>query len=273
MAFTCTDGLPIDESPLYHPDDPFLNRDPRMAETLVQPGTAFLGFIYDPGAAKVENLTTGKMVTNTDSQFGSEYAAFNGLQLKKGVDATWSDDKQADPNMIIMRYADVLLMYAEAKMELGELDNSLYEAINQVRARAYGVAPTDTENYPAVTETNQDKLRTIIRNERHVEFGWENRRWFDLIRWKLAATALTRPICALPAKAGLTANIASGDYFFPKDVLPEIDENGLVDLTPIINTGKVRVIVPRSFDEKEYLWPIPTDEVKINDNLTQNPGY
>jgi len=273
LSYTCTDGLPVDKSPLYDPSNPFKNRDPRLAATMVVPGTAFLGHIYDPGAEKVLDLSSNKKVKNTDSQFGSEYAAFDGLMLKKGVDESWADDKKADPNIIIMRYADVLLMYAEAKMELGELDNSLYDAINLVRARAYGVNSTNTDNYPAVSETNQAKLRTIIRNERHVEFAWENRRWFDLIRWKIAEQALTRPICALPAKKGLADNIASGDYFFPKDTKPVIDENGLVDLTPIINTGKIRVIVPRSFNIRQYLWPIPTDEIKINDNLKQNPGY
>src|SRR5699024_10956522 len=122
--------------------------------------------------------------------------------------------------------------------------------------------------------TDQDKLRTIIRTERRVELAWENRRYFDLIRWKLAETVLTRPVVGLPQKSGLEANIASGDYFFPKNALPEIDENGLVNLQPLINTGKVRVVTQRNFQTKEYLWPIPTEETDINENLLpNNPGY
>jgi hypothetical protein len=172
-----------------------------------------------------------------------------------------------------MRYADVLLMYAEAKMELNEIDATVFNALNEIRARAYKVAVSAKDKYPAVTETNQAKLRTIVRNERHVELAWENRRWFDLIRWRLAEIALIRPICALPAKAGLTKNIASGDYFFPKGVLPEIDGNGLVDFTAMLATGKIRAVVPRNFAARQYLFPIPTKEILINQNIQQNPGY
>jgi len=272
-SYTCTDGLPIDKSPLYDPQHPFKNRDPRLAETTVEFGTPFLGYMYDPGAAKVENIKTGKLVKNKDSQLGDQYAPFDGLMLKKGVDDSWADDMKADLNIIVMRYADVLLMYAEAKMELGEIDDSLFSALNQVRARAYGVSPDDVNQYPVITETDQAKLRMIIRNERRVEFAWEGRRFFDLIRWKIADIALSRPIVALPTKSGLAANIASGDYFFPKNALPIVEENGLVDLSPLINTGKVRVVIQRGFQDKEYLWPIPTQEIKIDKSLTQNPDY
>ena len=273
-AYTCTDGLPIDQSDLYDPQHPFQNRDPRLPETIVQFGTPHLGYIYDPGAKQVLELSTGEMVDNKETQFSSQFASYNGLDLKKGVDESWVDDKKADPNIIIMRYADVLLMYAEAKMELNEIDQSVLDALNQVRARAYKVSPEATSAYPAITETDQGKLRTIIRTERHVELAWENRRYFDLIRWKLAETVLSRPVVALPQKEGLAANISSGDYFFPKNVLPDVDENGLVDLQPLINTGKVRVVTNRSFQTKEYLWPIPTEETDINENLLpNNPGY
>lgn len=273
-SYTCTDGLPIDESPLYDPQHPFRNRDPRLAETMPEFGKPFLGYVYDPGAKKVLEVSTGKMVTNRETQFSSQFASYNGLDLKKGVDGSWVDDKKADPNIIIMRYADVLLMYAEAKMELNEIDQSVFDALNLVRARAYKVDPSATSLYPSVHETDQDKLRTIIRTERRVELAWENRRYFDLIRWKLAETVLTRPVVGLPQKSGLEANIASGDYFFPKNALPEIDENGLVNLQPLINTGKVRVVTQRNFQTKEYLWPIPTEETDINENLLpNNPGY
>ena len=65
-------------------------------------------------------------------------------------------------------------MYAEAKIELGQIDQSVLDAINQVRARAYGVDYTNTAAYPAVTTTDQQKLRTILRTERRVEFAKED---------------------------------------------------------------------------------------------------
>jgi SusD family. len=272
-AYTCTDGLPVDESPLFDPQHPFENRDPRCAATMVEFGTPHLGFIYDPGAEKVLNLTTDKMVTNKDALLNDQFAAYNGMCLKKGVDEEWTDDKKTETDIKLMRYADVLLMYAEAKMELNEIDASVLEAINRVRARAYKVSHTQINDYPAVTETDQNRLRTIIRNERRVELAWENRRWFDLLRWRLAEIALVRPVYALPVKEGLIANIASGDYFFPKGVLPEIDENGLVDLSPLFATGKIRAVVQRKFDTRQYLYPIPSKEVQINNNIKQNPGY
>jgi len=272
-SYTCTDGLPIDESPLFDRVNPFKNRDPRCAATFVEFGTEHLGFIYDPGATTVLNVSTGTNITNKDALLNDQYAAYNGMCLKKFVDQDWVTYKETDMDSKIMRYADVLLMYAEAKIELEEIDASTLDAINQVRARAYKVAANQTTLYPAVTETDQAKLRTILRNERHVELAWENRRWFDLIRWRLAEIALVRPVYGLPIKAGLAANIASGDYFFPKGALPKIDENGLVDFSTMYGTGKIRAVVPRSFDKRQYLFPIPSKEVIINENIKQNPGY
>ena len=273
-SYTCTDGKPIDESDRFDRKLPFKNRDPRCAATFVEFGTPHLGFIYDPGAATVLNLSTNTMVTNKDALLNDQYAAYNGMCLKKGVDQDWVTYKETDMDVKIMRYADVLLMYAEAKIELDEIDGSTLNAINEVRARAYKKVPTQITTYPAVMETDQDRLRTILRTERRVELAWENRRWFDLIRWKLAEVAMVRPVYALPVKAGLQANIASGDYFFPQGPLPEIDENGLVDFSAMHQTGKIRAVVPRSFDKRQYLFPIPSKDILINpENMYPNPGY
>ena len=72
-----------------------------------------------------------------------------------------------------MRYADVLLMYAEAKIELNEIDNSVLNAINSVRARAYGVDAANVAMYPAVTTTDQTELRKTVRIERRMELANE----------------------------------------------------------------------------------------------------
>lgn len=272
-SFLCTDGLPIDESPLFSLTNPFKDRDPRLAATIVEFGTPHLGFIYDPSAKKVLNLTTNQMVKNNDSQLVNQFASYNGLLLKKGVDEEWMDDKQTDTDIKLMRYADVLLMYAEAKIELNQIDATVLSAINKIRARAYEVKEEDKTKYPSVNETNQNKLRTVLRTERRMELAWENRRWFDLIRWRLAEVALVRPVYALPTSVGLAENIASGDYFFPKGVIPDIDENSLVDFSKVYETGKIRITVPRSFSKRQYLLPIPAKERLINENISQNEGY
>lgn len=67
--------------------------------------------------------------------------------------------------IVIIRYADVLLMYAEAMIEKGTIDDSVLKAINQVRARAYGVKVEDVSNYPAVTTTDRlSFVQSCVRN-------------------------------------------------------------------------------------------------------------
>jgi len=273
-SFPCTDGLPIDESPLYNPRKPFENRDPRCTATITEFGTSFLGYVYDPNpnATTVLNINTGTKVKNKDTRSVDTYASYNGLVLKKGVDSDWSDDYYMDADIIIMRYADVLLMYAEAKIELNDIDASTLDAINQVRARAYGVGVTATDKYPAVTTTDQSQLRKILRMERRIEFAWENRRFYDLVRWKIADKALTKPIYGMLDVAALKSKVINANlWFFPGT--PEIDDDGLPDFTAMYNAGLIKLLVQRNFNNRQYLWPIPSKEIKINPNLTQNPDY
>lgn len=274
-AFPCDDGLPIDESPRYDPQNPFKNRDPRCIETIVEFGTPHVGFIYDPNpyATTVEDLSTGQMARNKDSRAVDQYASYNGLTLKKGVDESWGGNLRTDFDIILMRYADVLLMYAEAKIELDEIDDSVLDAINQVRARAYKKDVTDISNYPAVQNQNQTYLRKEIRNERRVELAWENRRYYDIIRWRIAEKVLIKPHYGILDPNDLKTKIVDkGLWFFPG--IPEIDEDWLPDFTAMYNEGLIKILAERAFDkERQYLWPIPTKDILINDNLEQNPGY
>lgn len=274
-AYPATDGLPIDESPLFDPRNPFENRDPRLKMTIVEFGTEHLGFVYDPNpyTTKVRNVSTGKMVNNKDTRSVDTYASYNGLTLKKGVDEDWSDNKQTDFDIRIMRYADVLLMYAEAKIELGEIDASTLNAINAVRARAYGVDVNNTTAYPALTTTDQTQLRKELRNERRIEFVWENRRFDDLLRWRLAEKALTRPNYGLLDPNDLKKKVVDKDlWFFPE--VPQIDEDWLADFSSMHDAGLIKQLVSRNFDkDRQYLFPIPSKEIMINKNLKQNPNY
>jgi len=273
-AYTCTDGLPIDESPLFNPRNPFQNRDPRCTETIVEFGTEHLGFIFDPhpNATEVLNVNTGEMVTNKDTKSYTQHCSYNGLMLRKWVTQEWRDVLYTDFPIIIMRYADVLLMYAEAKIELDEIDQSVLDAINKVRARAYGVDASATSEYPSITSTDQVELRRILRNERRVELAWEHRRFWDLQRWGLFEEALAKPYYGLLPINELIENIVDPDlWFWP--FTPEIDDNGIPDFDPMYEAGLIARLVVRSFDSKQYLWPIPNTEILINDNMEQNPGY
>jgi len=143
---------------------------------------------------------------------------------------------------VLVRYAEVLLTYAEAKIEGNDIDQSVYDAINQVRQRADVHMPVATTvNYPA-----QGDLRTLIRRERHVELAEENTlRLFDIRRWKIAATVM-------PGQAlGILNNYdhTRADY------------------------GSHVVVETRIWSDKDYLWAIPQSDIDVNKNLTQNTGW
>jgi len=275
-AYTCTDGLPIDESPLFDPHNPFNNRDPRCSMTIIPFGTNFIGYEYNPSpaAAQIMNYSTGKMVKNNDSRVNAQYASFNGLAWRKGIDETWTQNGfKVAPDMIIIRYAEVLMTYAEAKVELNEIDQSVLDALNTVRARAYGVNKSATDKYPAFTIQSQAKMRTQVHVERRMEFAKEHMRYSDIIRWKEAGTVMSKKAYGIlyPASACLEKVVKTGDWFWP--VTPQIDENGLPDFSNLEATGKVQVLSQRLWDDRQYLWPIPTTEIQINTNMVQNPGY
>jgi len=274
-AYLCTDGLPIDESPSFNPREPFKNRDPRCAYTIVEFQTPHLGIMYQPhpDSLQVWNFNTGRYQTNNDTRSVAQFTSYNGLVLKKGVDTDWSNDNLTDPDKIIMRFADVLLMFAEASIELNQIDQPVLDAINTVRARAYGVTADQVGSYPAITTTDQTELRKLVRTERRMEFAMEGLRYMDLIRWRIAEKVLNRDIYGMLDVAELRQKIVNqGLWFFPR--VPEIDEDGNPDFTAMYNAGLIQLLAIREFDEsKQYLWPIPTSEILINDNLKQNNGY
>jgi len=274
-SYLCTDGLPIDESPLFDPRNPFKNRDPRCTATIVEFQTPWLGFMYQPhpDTLKVTNFKTGGKVTNNDNRANAQFASFNGMMFKKGIDEDWTDDYKAENTNFIMRYADVLLMYAEAKTELGEIDQTMLDAsINKVRARAYKVAVTDKTKYPAVTSTDKAVVRKAVRIERRMELVLEGRRYEDLIRWKLADKLLSKDMYGMLDPADLRTKVVNkGLWFFPET--PQIDEDGDADFETMYNAGLVKLCAVRNFPSHQYLWPIPTKEILINSNLSQNQGY
>lgn len=295
-SFECVDGLPIDESPLFDPRNPFKNRDPRLLATIVpfgsfktndgrtsDMGSEHISKEYNPHPlhTRILNYSTNKLETNLDTKSNQNFCSWNGLVWKKGIDSDWGD-KQADNDLIFMRYADVLLMYAEAKIELNDIDTSVLNAINTVRERAYANSSFTT---PLVTTTNQAKLRYIIRNERRSELAFERLRYMDLIRWKLAdvimdggenyglaqITANASPN-VVQADSDLMVKVVNpGNWFW--GMTPQLDENGVADFKPLSDAGLCQLLSTSSFPERQYLWPIPANERRLNQNLTQNFGY
>jgi starch-binding outer membrane protein, SusD/RagB family len=137
-------------------------------------------------------------------------------------------------NFPIMRYADVLLMYAEASNEVSGPSADAIETVNQIRRRAYGFpiqTPNTTSDLPALS---QNDLRDAIYKERRLEFYAEGQRWLDLVR----TGRLVRTIRALPD-----------------------------DATTLNSNARANV------QEKHNLFPIPQRERDANPSLTQNAGY
>jgi len=163
-------GKPItDPTSGYNPNNPYLNRDPRLLMSIKTP-------------AQVWHNPDGSVFT-TDNTIPPYY------QVIKYVDTTllpinYGDVNKENEDYILIRYADVLLMYAEATNEATGPDPSVYAVINQVLARA-GMPPVNQAEY-----STQSTLRDYIRHERKVEFAFEGLRYFDLLRWKIADQVL-----------------------------------------------------------------------------------
>ncbi|WP_316834327.1 RagB/SusD family nutrient uptake outer membrane protein [Pedobacter nutrimenti] len=166
--YECTDGLPIQSSPLFSSTTPYVNRDPRLKMSIIVPGdwrgtTASTAF--DPKAAAVPS----------------------GFLPRKGIDpnrfpTTYAT--QSDQDWVLMRYADVLLMYAEAQNEVAGPDGTVYAAINAVRTRPDVNMPQIPSGLSAAD------MRTRIRHERRIEFAMEGQRFFDLKRWRFDRTII-----------------------------------------------------------------------------------
>lgn len=254
-SYDCIDGLPIDRSPLYNPARPFENRDPRLAMSIALPGSVYYGYQFETHKDSVlcwnYNVVPAARVPNLDATH--TFASYSGYCWRKYADPTEQHATRSDINPIVIRYAEVLLNYAEAKLEAGQLDNDLYLALNKVRKRA---------GMPEIAQgQSAEALRSIIRKERKVEFAGEGLRYADIIRWKIADKVLNGP-CYGRIPRGFLASA------------PAIDANGTPDYTNVANAGQMRVIQTRLFNPAaNYLWPIPDIELQTNKNLTPNPGY
>jgi len=256
--FPMKDGLPPDQSSLYDPSPPkivydsegrprvetlgmYANRDPRFYATILFPGGEFNGTIYNSyppcssGAPEGYCSPTPDRILITD--YNNTYTGYIALKYLDPQDQ--SQPTNSGLNIIKMRYADVLLMYAEAKAELGELDNSVQDVLVQIRNRAGIPMPFD------ITSMSQQEAIEFIRNERTIELAWEGLHLADIRRWKIAEIVLNGPTHGI--------DIAKGD-------------GGGFEPVP----GQW----VRSFaSPRDYLWPIPQSERDLNPNLEQNPGY
>lgn len=279
-TYECIDGKRIDESSLYDPRYPQKNRDPRFHSTLwmhgdtatVNNGNLVRQIInaYDIEAQFYDfSSNTWYLANNADINSSAAWASF----CNAGVGYIWAkfSNETAENisaqscNIPIMRYAEVLLTYAEAKIELNELDNTVYDAINQVRNR---VAMPDVS---ADRIGNQDKMRQLVRRERKVEFALEGLHHVDMRRWGIGDLENGQPTYGLPLPEIGYEGLTSTD-------IPNFKTSERTDLNDIPNydayKSKLKVRDRNRFWNKKFeLWPVPQLERDRNPNLSQNEGY
>ncbi|NID10932.1 RagB/SusD family nutrient uptake outer membrane protein [Fibrivirga algicola] len=224
----------------YSETTPYTNRDPRLAATIV-----YDGYLWrrPNGSTSTIYIRPGSTPANVDArnEFGKQNASTTGYYVRKYYDPTANASFQSGLDLMLIRYADVLLMYAEAKNEQGQLTAAIWDkTIGALRRRA-GFTDANALAFP--TGGNQASLRDIVRRERRIELALEGLRVFDIRRWRIAETVLN----------GFAHGARFGD--------------------PAIDNGYVRVD-RRTFDPaKQYLWPIPQIERDLNQSLTQNPNW
>ena len=230
-AYEMANGMAItDASSGFDPYDPYAGRDPRLGYSVFLPGDVLPnGKVFNPKP----NSTTGDAVGSTF------IVSPTGFNLEKYVNAEdLGNPADCGINLILMRYAEILLTYAEAKIELNQVDASVYDVINEVRQRP-------DVNMPVITTgKSQDALRQIVRHERLVELAFEGLRFFDVRRWKVAEDVM-------PGKVyGMTY----------------VDDNGALQTVEVTAWENF-------FSERNYLWPVPQAERELNPNLDQNPNW
>lgn len=231
--YEMNNGLPIEDGASgYDDQDPYVDRDPRFYGTILYNGASYRG-------REIETFLPG----GKDSPAGNEpwNTSPTGYYLRKFLKETvglddWNNMGTSPWRYI--RYAEILLNYAEAQNEAAGPDQSVHDAVNAVRDRA------GMPNLPSGLTT--DEMRDRIRNERRIELAYEEHRYFDVRRWLIAADVENEPAGGISiTKSGSILTFAS------KEAL----------------TGK-------HFDPKHYWFPIPVEEINAtNHALDQNPGY
>jgi hypothetical protein len=244
-AFPMKNGKAItDPTSGYDPTHPYDNRDPRLKYTIIY-DQALLGNRtpnglingYSPVNIYLNNVN-GVLVGGTDAVY-------------QGTPTGYYNNKMIDPSAIsggstavtnrclpLIRYAEILLDYAEAANENEGPTANVYMYVNQIRQRA-GLSP-----YQLPAGLTKDEMRAAIQNERRIELAYEGHRFWDVRRWLIADQ---------------TDNVQTQGM--------EVDRNaGNI-------TYKIFAVRKHNFHTAMYLWPFPQSEIGKGSGLVQNPGY
>jgi hypothetical protein len=227
--FVMTNGKGITETGSGYDDNaPFRNRDPRLDATIIHDGSSFI-------TKRGETVTIQTAPGSGDNAVDKADASKTGYYFRKYYDRTADGNNNSGLNLILLRYADVLLMYAEAKAMMNQLDADTWDkTIKVIRQRA-GFSDPAALNFSNYAGLGDPAKTDLVRRERRTELALESQRIFDIRRWKLSETVMNGTLYGM--KVG-NAHL-------------EVDR--------------------RVFDAgKHYMWPVPQADIDMNKNLLPN---
>jgi hypothetical protein len=234
-AYPMNNGLAItDAASGYNINNPYNNRDPRFTFTLLYNGAQWLNTqlqTYEGGQSKPN---TNLQQTKTAYYMRKFMGNFENVNNYSAHNEDW----------LILRYADVLLDYAEAQNEAAGPSNDIYQVLINLRKRA-GILPGSGNLLGLKAAMTQVEMRAAIQNERRIELAFEESRYWDIRRWKIAESVINQP------RIGLS-----------------ITKTGT-----LLSYNTINVLTTKFNSPIMYLYPIPYAEVLKNPNMKQNPGW
>lgn len=249
--YVCQDGLPIDKSAQFKGYDQatseFQNRDNRMLTTLAQRGTK----VWDNTAEHCRTAWDDSDLSRA-KEVGA--TANSGYQTHKWAVERQVADRYESMDFPVIRYAEVLLNFAEAVYELqGRIsDSDLDKSVNLVRQRSN---PKMVKLSNALVDNNGLSMREEIRRERTVELVFEGFRIDDLKRWATAPVEMPQTLLGVKWKGTQFESLWANQS-------RQLDADGCIILYD-----------NRQWDDKLYLYPLPSDQMQLNPNIGQNPGW
>ena len=254
--FLCQDGLPIDKSAVFDSSNELMNtewekRDNRLSNVLLKPHSVY----WDNNPTTSRTSWDDSDRAHAMSTNFMPYSGGTGYFTRKYATERTVTTTMETYDYPIIRYAEVLLNYAEALYERdGSIsDDDLGQSINRTRKRINPDMPNITN---AFVNANGLDMREEIRRERTIELFNEGFRIDDLKRWKTAEIEMPMDMCGITLKGEYARSSA-----WAQNVLP-LNDKGQV----VYESGRV-------FQQKHYNYPIPSDQMQLNPNLGQNPGW
>lgn len=237
-AFPMQNGLAITaDGSNYNANDPYKDRDPRLKATVFYNDQPWLNRhieLFDGGTDRpggtVQQTKTGYYMR----KFMGDFSASNSTVYSNTLH-----------DWVYIRYAGILLDYAEAENEVQGPLAQVYQVLYDLRQRA-GIDPGDNGNYGLNPAMNQEQMRAAIHQERRIEMAFEQERYWDIRRWKTADSVYGQPVQGMDIQ-----RTGNGELYY----------------------NVQNVFTPHFVAPQMYLYPLPYNEVVKNPAMKQNPGW